>query len=64
MNIIDNHDTSKPLFLYFASLAPHAPYQVPKADIDAYNDLPGDEHRKTYAAMITALDTQDASWRR
>jgi len=58
VNIIDNHDTSKPLFLYVASLAPHAPYQAPKEDIDAHKDLAGDVHRHTYAAMITALDTQ------
>ena len=30
VDIIKNHDTSKPLFLYVASLAPHAPYQAPK----------------------------------
>jgi arylsulfatase A-like enzyme len=58
VNIIDNHDTSKPLFLYVASLAPHAPYQAPKEDVDAYKDLAGDEHRHAYAAMITDLDTQ------
>ena len=58
VNIIENHDTSKPLFLYVASLAPHAPYQAPKEAIDAYKDLAGDEHRHTYAAMITELDTQ------
>jgi arylsulfatase A-like enzyme len=58
VNIINNHDTSKPLFLYVASLAPHAPYQAPKPDVDAYSKLAGDEHRHTYAAMITDLDTQ------
>ena len=58
VNIIENHDTSKPLFLYVASLAPHAPYQAPKEDVDAYKNLAGDEHRHTYAAMITDLDTQ------
>jgi arylsulfatase A-like enzyme len=58
VNIIKNHDTSKPLFLYVASLAPHAPYQAPKADIDAYKNAAGDVHRHTYAAMITGLDTQ------
>ena len=51
-------DTSKPLFLYVASLAPHAPYQAPQEAVDAYKDLPGDVHRQTYAAMITELDTQ------
>lgn len=54
--IIDHHDTAKPLFLYVASLAPHAPYQAPKEDVEAYKDLTGDIHRQTYAAMITDLD--------
>ena len=58
VKIIDDHDTSTPLFLYVASLAPHAPYRAPKEGVDAYKDLPGDEHRRTYAAMITELDTQ------
>jgi arylsulfatase A-like enzyme len=58
VNIIKTHDTSKPLFLYVASLAPHAPYQAPKQDIDAYKNAAGDVHRHTYAAMITDLDTQ------
>ena len=58
VSIIKTHDTSKPLFLYVASLAPHAPYQAPQADIDAYKNAAGDVHRHTYAAMITDLDTQ------
>jgi len=58
VNIIKTHDTSRPLFLYVASLAPHAPYQAPRQEIDAYKTAPGDEHRHTYAAMITELDTQ------
>ena len=58
VNIIKNHDTAKPLFLYVASLAPHAPYQAPRPDIDAYKNAPGDEHRHTYAAMITDLYTR------
>jgi arylsulfatase A-like enzyme len=58
VSIIEDHDISKPLFLYVASLAPHAPYQAPKEAVDAYKDLPGDVHRQTYAAMITELDTQ------
>ena len=58
VSIIDRHDTLKPLFLYVASLAPHAPYQAPQDSIDGYKDLAGDMHRHTYAAMITDLDTQ------
>ncbi len=58
VNVIATHDTSKPLFLYVASLAPHAPYQAPQADIDAYKNAAGDVHRHAYSAMITDLDTQ------
>jgi len=58
VSLIENHDTSKPLFLYVASLAPHAPYQAPKEAIDAYKEAAGDEHRHTYDAMISELDTQ------
>ena len=58
VDIIEKHNTSKPLFLYVASLAPHAPYQAPKQAIEAYKNAAGDEHRHTYAAMITELDTQ------
>ena len=57
VSIIEDHDTSKPLFLYVASLAPHAPYQAPQEAIDAYKDTIADEKRCTYAAMITELDT-------
>jgi len=56
VDIIESHDTANPLLLYVASLAPHAPYQAPEEDIAAYNDLAGDIHRQTYAAMITDLD--------
>ena len=58
VDTIKEHDTAKPLFLYVASLAPHAPYQAPQKDIDAYENTAGDMHRHTYAAMITDLDTQ------
>jgi arylsulfatase A-like enzyme len=58
VKLIDGHDNGKPMFLYFASLAPHAPYQAPKADIDLYKDVFADETKRTYAAMITSLDRQ------
>lgn len=58
VRIIETHDASKPLFLYVASLAPHAPYQAPKKYVDAYKDAIKDPMRRTYAAMITALDDQ------
>ena len=58
VGLIEKHDTGKPLFLYFASLAAHAPYQAPQEEINAYKDLFPDEMHRTYAAMITGLDVQ------
>lgn len=58
VSLINNHDKSKPLFLYVASLAPHAPYQAPQNEIDAYKDTIKDNLRRTYAAMITGIDAQ------
>lgn len=58
VGLIEKHDTSRPLFLYFASLAPHAPYQCPQKEIDDYKDVFPDETKRTYAAMITSLDMQ------
>ena len=58
VSLIETHDTSQPLFLTFASLAPHAPYQCPQEEIDAYKDLFPDADKRTYAAMISGLDTQ------
>ena len=56
--LINGHDKAKPMFLYFASLAPHAPYQAPEADIEAYRDVFADDTKRTYAGMITNLDRQ------
>ena len=35
VRLIEKQDKTTPFFLYFASLAPHAPYQAPKAEEDA-----------------------------
>jgi arylsulfatase A-like enzyme len=58
VRIIDKQDRDKPFFLYFASLAPHAPYQAQKSDEDRYASSIEDPTRRTYAAMITSLDDQ------
>ena len=57
VRLIDQQDGKQPFFLYFASLAPHAPYQAPQAAIDEYRSV-ADPLRRTYSAMITALDVQ------
>lgn len=58
VKLIEKQDKNKPFFLYFASLAPHAPYQAQKADEDRYASTIKDPTRRTYAAMITSLDDQ------
>lgn len=57
VKLIDQQDASHPFFLYFASLAPHAPYQAPKEYLDRYQNIK-DAKRREYAAMISALDDQ------
>jgi arylsulfatase A-like enzyme len=58
VKLIDKQPKDKPFFLYFASLAPHAPYQAQKSDEDRYAATIKDPTRRTYAAMITSLDDQ------
>jgi len=57
VKLIDQQDGKKPFFLYFASLAPHAPYQAPDSALAKYKDTP-DKLRRTYMGMITELDVQ------
>jgi arylsulfatase A-like enzyme len=57
VRVIDEHDASKPLFLYLAFTAPHSPYQAPQAWLDRYADQE-DPSRRAYAAMISAMDDQ------
>jgi arylsulfatase A-like enzyme len=57
IKLIDQQDGKKPFFLYFASLAPHAPFQAPKSYVEKYKSIE-DKQRRTYAAMITDLDDQ------
>ena len=58
VRMIEKQDKNKPFFLYFASLAPHAPYQAQKAGEDRYASTIKDPTRRTYAAMITSVDDQ------
>ena len=51
VRLIDQQDGKQPFFLYFASLASHAPYQAPQAAIDQYKSV-ADPLRRTYSAMI------------
>lgn len=51
VDIINNHNKTKPLFLYFAHLAVHAgnyedPLQAPKEYVDRFKHIPDLERRK------------------
>ena len=55
VQLIDRHDTSKPLYLYLTFNAPHTPYQAPQEYIDRYKNI-ADPTRRTYAGMVACLD--------
>jgi arylsulfatase A-like enzyme len=57
VRVIREHDGTKPLFLYLAFTAPHAPYQAPQDALDRYASI-ADPARRAYAAMITVMDEQ------
>ena len=58
VQIIERQDPEKPLFLYVAPLAVHAPLQPPQGGAEAYEGLFDDEEKRAYAAMLTELDVQ------
>jgi arylsulfatase A-like enzyme len=54
---VEQHDfAAKPLFLYFAPLAPHAPPQPTPELLAGYDESFGDEMRRKHAAMVTGMD--------
>src|SRR5262249_35803544 len=57
VKLIEQQDGTESFFLYFASLAPHAPYQAPQAYQERYKGVE-DKQRRSYMAMISALDDE------
>ncbi|XP_054612872.1 arylsulfatase B isoform X2 [Dunckerocampus dactyliophorus] len=53
--IIAKHDPKKPLFLYVALQAVHAPLQVPERYVAPYAFIK-DPQRRSYAGMVSAMD--------
>ena len=53
--IIAEHDTTKPLFLYVPFNAPHTPLQAPDTWIAKYSHFK-QKNRQTYAAMVSCMD--------
>src|SRR6516162_10842123 len=48
VKLIEQHDTSAPLYLYLTFNAPHTPYQAPKEYVDRFPNIQ-DPTRRTYA---------------
>ncbi len=55
--VVEAHDGAAPLFLYLAFTAPHTPFQVPEEYLARYAHV-ADENRRTYSAMISAMDDE------
>jgi arylsulfatase A-like enzyme len=57
VRLIDEHNTSTPLYLYLTFNAPHAPYEAPQEYLDQYKNM-ADPSRRAYAGAVTAMDDQ------
>ena len=55
--LIEQHDPSRPLYLYLAFNAPHTPYQAPQDYIDRCAHIE-DPTRRVYAGMVACLDDE------
>ena len=55
VRVIDEHDRSKPLFLYLAFTSPHTPFQAPEEYLKRNSHI-ADDTRRSYAAMISVMD--------
>eukprot|EP01065_Artemidia_motanka_P018039 TRINITY_DN2140_c0_g2_i1.p1 TRINITY_DN2140_c0_g2~~TRINITY_DN2140_c0_g2_i1.p1 ORF type:complete len:603 (+),score=210.53 TRINITY_DN2140_c0_g2_i1:52-1809(+) len=56
VRVVQQHNTSKPLFLYLAYQAVHSPAEVPSSYSDAYNTTISDKKRRTFAGMLSCAD--------
>jgi arylsulfatase A-like enzyme len=55
VRLIEGRDRRRPFFFYLPFNAPHQPLMAPKPLIESYSSI-ADPKRRTYAAMVTALD--------
>mmetsp|Transcript_22600 Transcript_22600/g.44013 ORF Transcript_22600/g.44013 Transcript_22600/m.44013 type:complete len:550 (-) Transcript_22600:210-1859(-) len=54
-DVINKHDPSEPLFLFWAPHIVHTPLQVPKSHLDRFQHV-ADWRRRRYLAMVNYLD--------
>jgi arylsulfatase A-like enzyme len=57
VRFIGEQSAATPFYLYLTFNAPHTPYQATQEYLDRYKDIT-EPTRRTYAAMITAMDDQ------
>lgn len=55
-DIISNHDTSDPFFLYLPLHNVHSPFQAPQEWLDLYPENSTCEKRRMYQAMVSVAD--------
>ena len=55
-DIIKNHDSNKPFFLYLPLHNVHGPFQAPQEWIDLYPEGSTCDFRRTYQAMVSVAD--------
>ncbi|MBN2317056.1 MAG: arylsulfatase [Sedimentisphaerales bacterium] len=55
VRLIEQHDTSRPLFLYVPFNAAHSPFQALQPHIDRYKHIK-EKRKRIYAAMTTCMD--------
>lgn len=56
VNVIENRDHGRPLFLFASFNAPHLPNEAPEETIDQYSDIEN-PYRRKHAAMVTEFDS-------
>ncbi|XP_033124047.1 arylsulfatase B-like [Anneissia japonica] len=56
VDLINNKDPDKPMFMWLSNQAPHAPLEVPEHYSEPYRDIIKDEQRRSYAGMMACLD--------
>ncbi|XP_076092526.1 arylsulfatase B-like [Mytilus galloprovincialis] len=55
IDIVNNHNSEKPLFIYLPFQAVHSPLQVPEEYVTPYDNIKN-RNRRSYAGMVSAMD--------